>query len=278
MIDEELYKIFKMGSKTYFYSSVLFPAEIRRDVFSLYGFVRTADDFVDAVPQKAEEFYNFRERYENAVLGKKTGDVVIDSFVELMHRKEFEKEWVDSFLSAMEMDLTVTRYKTVEDVEKYMHGSAEVVGLLMSRIMGLDRKANKSAMLLGKAMQYINFIRDIEEDWNMGRTYFPQKDFKKYGIGELDFDAVKNSEDRFGKFVKFELNRYRHWQGVAEKGFKYIPKRLLIPIATASEMYKWTANQIEKEPLVVYRKKIKPSVPRILALGSMSAIGIVVRQ
>jgi phytoene synthase len=60
-------RIFKKGSKTYFYNSLFFPNNVKDDVFILYSFVRKADDFVDAVPQQVEEFHQFRDQYERAM-------------------------------------------------------------------------------------------------------------------------------------------------------------------------------------------------------------------
>jgi len=60
MINKTLFSIFKEGSKTYFYSSVFFPTYTKKDVFSLYGFVRKADNFVDSIPQNINGFYEFK--------------------------------------------------------------------------------------------------------------------------------------------------------------------------------------------------------------------------
>lgn len=278
MIDKEIYSIFKKGSKTYFYSSMFFPKKERRDVSSFYAFVRTADDFVDSVPQKGREFKSFTKDYYSSLSGEKTGNLVVDSFVELMGRKDIEPAWIDSFFDSMQMDLSGRQYKSINDSKDYMYGSSEVIGLVMARILGLPKQAEYNARMLGKAMQFINFIRDIDEDWRMNRTYFPKQDFEEFGLTSLDPENALENRGCFEAFVRKQLSRYWEWQAIAEQGFKHIPKRLLIPIATASEMYKWTALQIEKNPCVVFEQKVKPSVPRIVLLGGLSAFRFVVRQ
>jgi 15-cis-phytoene synthase len=65
--------------------------------------------------------------------------------------------------------------------------------------------------------------------------------------------------------VRKQLETYKSWQETAEKGFKYIPYRYLIPIKTASDMYNWTARKIEEDPFVVYQRKVKPSSPKIVS-------------
>ena len=261
-IDKIHYQTFKGGSKTYFNSSIFFPEEVRRDVFILYGFVRTADDLVDAVPQDVEGFGSFRRRYKAGLSGKPTGDVIIDSFVDLLRRRNLDPEWAEAFLCAMELDLNKKSYTSLEEILEYTYGSAEVVGLFMARLMNLHTDYNPFARMLGRAMQYINFIRDIEEDRNMGRRYLPS--LKEAPLDSLDPEFTRAHPDSFEAFVRHHIGLYNQWQTQAEEGFSFIPRRYLIPIKTASDMYKWTARRIETHPPVVYEKKAKPGKMRIL--------------
>jgi len=264
MIKKTFYSIFQKGSKTYFYSSLFFPTNIKKDVFELYAFVRKADNYVDSIPQDGEGFYNFKNNYHRAISGEETGDVVIDSFVKLAQTKGFELEWVDAFLDSMEMDLKNVTYHSLQDTIEYIYGSAEVIGLMMSRIMNLPKESYPYARILGRAMQYINFIRDISEDIDLGRTYFPSSDLKAFGLNSLHQNEILNRPDEFRGFIQQQIQRYCQWQSFAERGYKYIPKRYLISVKTASEMYYWTALQINKNPFIVYEWKVKPLIIQIL--------------
>lgn len=263
-INKTIYTIFKKGSKTYYYSTIFFPRKVKRDVFILYSFLRKADDYVDQIPQDSEGFYQFRERYHQAKEGVKTGDIVADSFVDLAQRKNFDDEWVDAFLESMAMDITKSTYQDMDKLLTYLYGSSEVVGLFMARIMDLPEESFTAARHLGRAMQYINFIRDIAEDLELGRTYFPQKDLEEFNLTSLEGEDAAVNPEGFQEFIQKQLETYKIWQETAEKGFKYIPYRYLIPIKTASDMYNWTARQIEKDPFVVYQRKVKPSAPLII--------------
>lgn len=273
MIDDTLASIFRAGSRTFYHSTLFFPAPVKNDVFSLYSFVRTADDFVDAVPQQGEAFHRFVHRYRRGLRGTATGDVVIDSFVDLVRRKQFEIEWVDAFLSSMEQDLRKSSYETLEELQFYLFGSSEAVGLMMARILDLPEESHRSARSLGKAMQYINFIRDIDEDLGLGRTYFPREDLERFGLESLEYEHVRTRKDAFAAFIRDQIDRYEEWQAAAEEGFVFIPRRSLIPIKTASDMYRWTAMQIHRDPLVVYRRKVKPSIPRIVGTAVLNMLG-----
>jgi phytoene synthase len=265
MIDQTIYSIFKGGSKTYFYSTLFFPKNVREDVFVLYSFLRKADDYVDSIPQDTEGFYSFKKKYYHGINGSKTGDIVVDSFVNLIKRKNIDTNWVDSFLASMELDITNSTYETMKDLRVYLYGSSEVVGLFMAKILDLSPDSYENARYLGRAMQYLNFIRDIPEDIELGRTYFPQSDLELFNIESLDEECVRKREENFNAFVRKQLNTYYSWQKEAESGFSYIPFRYLVPIKTASDLYKWTGLQIKKHPHVVYRKKVKPSFLNIIS-------------
>jgi len=276
MVDRISRKIFKQGSRTYFTSSWFFPRSVREDVFLLYGFVRSVDNYVDVVPQKAEAFYEFRNAFQESVRGAKVESFVIERFTELMRRKRFSDEWVEAFFRSMEMDLKKKTYSTLEETLEYIHGSAEVIGFMMACIMDLDRESFHQAGLLGRSMQYINFVRDIEEDMDLGRNYFPEKDMNAHGLRSLKKQDVLENQRGFREFIRVQLQRYGGWQREAEQGFRFIPGRCLIPIKTASDMYKWTAKKIEKDPLIVYKQKVKPSKARILsaAVSNLAAIRV----
>lgn len=274
-MNKTLYRIFKSGSRTYFYSSVFFPARIREDVFALYSFVRKADNFVDEIPQQPQAFYAFRESYARALQGAASSDIVIDSFVALVRRKSFDPQWIEAFLNAMAMDLTKQVYDTLDETLAYMYGSAEVIGLMMARILDLHPDSYAYARGLGRSMQYINFIRDIDEDLSLGRTYLP---LAHSGLQALDHDHAWQNRPAFERFVRRQISLYREWQQEAERGFAYIPRRYLIPIQTASDMYKWTATTIFKDPLIIFRRKVKPTVPRILGTVLKNSLAITGRR
>ncbi|MFO8061848.1 MAG: phytoene/squalene synthase family protein [bacterium] len=264
MIEETVYSLFKNGSKTYFYSSLFFPKYIRYNVFVLYGFVRKADDFVDAVPQDKEGFYRFTNEYRETLRTGDADDIVIDLFVQMMRNKGIREEWVNAFLYSMRKDLNKSTYKTLGETKEYIYGSAEVIGLMMSTIMGLPKRAYSQARLLGRAMQYINFIRDIDEDIELGRIYLPEDEMIKYNLKSLREDYTRKHPDDFKRFMRAQIRRYAKWQKEAEKGYIYIPRLFLIPIKTASDMYNWTAREIMRDPFTVYNKKIKPSIAYII--------------
>lgn len=275
MIASRLVRIFYKGSRTYFYSSLFFSGAVKRDVFTLYAFVRTADDFVDQVPQDGAGFEAFAARYRAALAGRPAGDPVIDGFVELAGRKGFDPAWTESFLDAMRQDLTQRTYDTLDEVERYMYGSAEVIGLYMARLLDLPDAALSAAKRLGKAMQYANFLRDVAHDRELGRTYVPRTVLERHGLASLDAAEVAARPERFAALMRDEIARYRRWQAQAEVGYAYLPPRARIPIQTAADMYLWATEEIARRPGVVFERQVKPSAVRILACIARNAAAVV---
>ncbi len=264
VIDRTVYDIFKRGSKTYFYSTVFFPPEVKERVFALYAFVRTADDLVDSVPQRESDFYAFVDAYRAALDDEPAEDPVIDGFVALQRRYGIEQAWVDAFLHSMALDLSVHRYRTLEELRVYLYGSAEVIGLMMARLLGLSPACYDAARHLGRGMQYINFIRDIAEDSAMGREYMPEEELARFGLASLDEAYLRRHPEEFREFIHAQCDLYRSWQSLGEQGYRHIPWRMRLPIITASDMYGWTARQIERNPFVIFDRKVRPSVPQIV--------------
>jgi phytoene synthase len=267
--------IFKQGSTTFFISSLFFPRDIKKDVFDLYSFVRVADDYVDRLPiPDKDSFYHLRRLWSAAIadsnfdMTKQAADsideMVIKNMLRVAHKNNFEMAWIESFLDAMQSDLTHKPYQTVGDTQHYVYGSGEVIGLMMAKIMGLKPEAAEAARLQGRALQFMNFIRDVQEDNDLGRSYFPANELKQFNLPNLTRQTATKQTKDFTKFMHFQLDRYEMWHAKAREGYKYIPKRLRVPLRTAADMYTWTAQEVRKNPLVIYEKKVKPSKVRIV--------------
>lgn len=266
--------IFRQGSTTYYWSSTFFPKKIRDDVFKLYSFVRVADDYVDDKPQQPKLFQQLTDLYHGKRVRNPSAQNVrvVEHMHELSCRYDFKPVWVEDFLASMQADLEGKQYKTLDDSLWYVEGSAEVIGLMMSQIMGLPKEAHAAAKMQGRAMQWINFVRDIEEDNQLGRCYFPQEELQAFGLPNLQKQTAKQSPEAFRDFILLQIARYEEWQAVATTGFKHIPKRLRVPLQTAVDMYNWTAREIAKYPQKVYEGQIKPSKQQVVARAGRNMI------
>lgn len=161
--------------------------ELRDPVYSIYGFVRFADEIVDTFHEydKAALLARFKEDTYRAIREKISLNPILHSFQETVNQFLIEDELIEQFLHSMEMDLSRKNYS--EDAfQEYILGSAEVVGLMCLRIFcknndTLYNKLKPHAMSLGSAFQKINFLRDLHADFiGMGRSYFPGLDLHHF--------------------------------------------------------------------------------------------------
>jgi len=183
----------------------VFDKKYRAPIYAIYGFVRFADEIVDTFHDfpKKELLDKFRkDTYEAIELGISLNPV-LHSFQNVVNKYNIEKELIDAFLDSMEMDLNLNTY---EDnlYQKYIYGSAEVVGLMCLRIFvngddQLYRHLYSSARSLGSAFQKINFLRDIKSDFDeRGRVYFPGVDFRNFNLKDklvIESDIKKDFDD-----------------------------------------------------------------------------------
>ena len=249
-------KITKKNSKTFYYSTIFFPKEIREKVFLLYSFLRTTDDLVDQKKPDAKNFYQYKNKFKDAYHGKKVNNQLIEDFVKLV--KEINaKNLIDDYFLSQEIDLKKREYETYRDLEKFLYGVSEVVGVLMAKILKLSPKSYSFAKKLGKAMQLINIIRDINEDYKMGKIYIPKKDLKKFNLTTGDLLKDKSSK-KIKLLIRFELKRAFYLYKQAQKGFKYFNKKNLLPVKIAADLYYLLGKKIFANPEKIFSdKKIK---------------------
>ncbi|HKZ36593.1 MAG TPA: phytoene/squalene synthase family protein [Chryseolinea sp.] len=153
---------------------------LRSPIHAIYGFVRFADEIVDTFNDynKRELLFRFREETYRSIEEKISLNPILHSFQSTVNEYKIDRRLVELFLHSMEMDLEKKEYQE-EEIKEYIAGSAEVVGLMCLSVF-CKHNANLYALLspyarrLGSAFQKINFLRDLNTDYNeMGRTYFP---------------------------------------------------------------------------------------------------------
>ncbi len=209
LYNELSYKCSKLVTNSYSTSFSLGVSLLHRDfvmpIHAIYGFVRFADEIVDSFHSnnKRELLDRFKKDTHDAILDKISLNPILHSFQDTVNKYQIDIELIDTFLKSMTMDLDKNKYDK-EGYEKYILGSAEVVGLMCLKIFVegdgkkyLELKAD--AMKLGSAFQKINFLRDLKADiHNLGRAYFPDFDLEKFNAStkrdieadiQKDFDA-----------------------------------------------------------------------------------------
>ena len=228
---------FSMGIK-------LLDKNIHDAIFSIYGFVRLADEIVDTFHDypKSEMLQEFKEETYKALDRKISVNPILHAFQMVVNKYSIDRELIDKFLLSMEQDLNDIQYSTV-GYKEYIVGSAEVVGLMCLKVFvngdnDLYFKLEEPARKLGAAFQKINFLRDVKADYQeLGRTYFPGVDLDKFTSEEKlkieediqdDFECALEgiiklpSSSRLGVYVA-----YRYYFSLFKKIKKVSSDRLM---------------------------------------------------
>lgn len=202
---------------------------IRSDIYSIYGFVRLADEIVDTFQDKdpAVQLKLLREETGRAIRNGISFNPVLHAFQDTVNRNKINPEYILAFLHSMEMDLHEQKYDR-SLYEQYIYGSAEVVGLMCLRVFckgddALFESLVKPARKLGSAFQKVNFLRDMHADLvDRQRVYFPGLDISRFSEKdkrqiekeiEAEFDEAQEGINRLPagsrSGVQLALNYYR---------------------------------------------------------------------
>ena len=187
-ISEECSKnVTKSYSTSFSLATKMLSSLIRQDIYNIYGFVRFADEIVDSFHKynKSKLLAEFKNETFSALKEGISLNPILNSFQKTVNIYKIDHQLIKDFFKSMEMDLKERSYDN-HDYEKYIHGSAKVVGLMCLKIFVKGNQDNylklkKSAMSLGSAFQKINFLRDIKDDVeNLGRVYFPDIEINSF--------------------------------------------------------------------------------------------------
>lgn len=159
----------------------LLSPKIRADIYSIYGFVRYADEIVDSFDEYDQRILlnEFEASYYKAYERKISINPILNAFQHVVHKYQIEDHLIQAFLKSMRMDLSKKDYNSYEDYKAYIYGSADVVGLMCLKVFvnGDQEKyiaLKDSSMKLGSAFQKVNFLRDLKDDSErLARSYFP---------------------------------------------------------------------------------------------------------
>ena len=190
---------------TTFYACVQdWPDDIKEDIYKLYAYLRVCDEMVEG-EKTLHDFKHWRE--------------VIEEFYRVSDKYQFDGEWLSDFHISMYQDL-IKKEHTVTSMLEYCKGSAESVGMMISKMMGCDPRSEPHARALGRAYQIINFVRDYREDVERGYHYIDGDD------------------------LAFYCRLYQKEIDFAMKGIDYIPEGMRKPILMANEKYDEVAMNV----------------------------------
>ncbi len=275
---DECKRLNALHGKTYYLATLLLPAAKRPPVHALYGFARYADEIVDDLAstltpeEKAVALRTWGDSVLEDLRAGSSNDLIGRALVDTVKKYSIPHEYFDAFMVSMEMDLTVTRYKSYDDLMTYVYGSAVVIGLEMLPILGYsDPRAVEAATALGAAFQLANFIRDIGEDIDRGRIYMPLDDLARFGVSE-EMLLKRQLTPEIVEAIKYQIARVRELQEKAEAGIQYLDPISRPCIRAASELYCGIVDEIEANGYDIFNKRATTSTWRRARVAGIAFI------
>lgn len=226
--------------------------KLRDPIYSIYGFVRFADEIVDTFHDYDKQLLleRFKEDTFRAIQEKISLNPILNSFQTTVRQYNIEEELIAQFLKSMEMDLFRSKHNA-NTFQEYILGSAEVVGLMCLRVFcerdtELFENLKPYAMRLGAAFQKVNFLRDLQADViGLGRLYFPEVDMNCF-----DDTCKKNVEERIKNDFDAGLT-----------GIKKLPRSSRLGVYVAYVYYLALFRKIQNTPCdIVLKARI--SIPK----------------
>jgi phytoene/squalene synthetase len=216
----------------------------RNHIYSIYGFVRYADEIVDTFLyyDRNTLLGEFKQDTYKAIERGISLNPILDSFQHTVNECNIEHSLIDAFLDSMEMDLHFADYDS-QQLAKYIYGSAEVVGLMCLKVFYADNEKMYNelkypAQKLGEAFQKVNFLRDAHDDFeNKGRIYFKNIDFNHFtrmAKKQIEADIQFDFDEAFKGIVRLKPQvrlgvylAYRYYLSLFEKIKRAQPEAIL---------------------------------------------------
>jgi phytoene synthase len=259
--------------RTYFLATRLLTPSQRPAVHALYGFARYADDILDDLQSDAS--VSDREaRLERLAAkffdGDEVSEPVLPAVLHTARTYRIPLTLFEEFLAAMRMDLTVTDYPDRPALNRYMRGSAEVIGLQMLPILGTVgplRDAEPTAEALGRAFQLTNFLRDINEDLQRNRVYLPADELAAFGV-DRDLltwcQRTTRTDPRVRQALAAQHAITRAIYREAHKGIALLAPQSRPCVATAFTLYSEILDRIEDIDFAVFSERASVGMGRRL--------------
>lgn len=307
--EEDLVKLsreqIEKGSKSFNFASFFFNEKERHGAWLLYSWCRFCDDEIDRAPNAAAAL-SAMERLERET--RRLLRVEIDSSIQGEQSslpkestalsdqtslspagqtafyglglvvKEFgiPTKYPLDLLRGFRMDVESREFETLAELDEYCYCVAGVVGLMMCHITGIsESEALHHAVAMGSAMQLTNISRDVDQDWKMGRIYFPRQWLRELLIEPSEFGSPANRQ-KWPILAKRLLDQAERAYETGEAGLEFLSFRSALAVAIASRVYRQIGVKVRREGAQAWDER--RYVPSVLKLGLAAKAGLKLAQ
>jgi phytoene synthase len=250
----EVERITRREARNFAYGIMVLPRPKRRAIAAIYAFARRVDDIADGELPVDEK----RTRLEalHGALDQAGSDPVLTALGDARARYPIPAEALHALVDGGLQDTEKARYADIEELLGYCRKVAGAVGVACVGVYGSDDHAR--AETLGIALQLINIIRDVREDWELGRVYLPQDELAAYGVDEEQIAAGQVTEE-WQALLSFQATRARAYLGEGLELLKGLDGRSAACVGTFAELYRATLDRIEARGFDVFDGSLRLS-------------------
>ena len=269
-------KIAKLRARNFYYSFIILPVERRQAMCAVYAFMRYCDDIVDEAGENSDKKVRlnaWRRVLDNAYNGiLVNGNHLLPAFSDTVNRFGIPRDYFEAIIDGAEMDLTVTRYATFDDLYSYCYRVASAVGLVCIHIFGFNGNAAKQyAESCGIAFQLTNILRDVREDAEMGRIYLPLEDLDEFEYSE---ENIRNGlfNETFQRLMAFQVDRARRFYEEALPLLPLVHNSSQACLAAMIGIYRQCLEEIPRQNYDVFTRRITLTVRKKIAITARALI------
>ena len=262
----------RCNARSFYFASVALPKEKKRAAYAVYAFCRYADDLVDRASDGGDveaALSRVSVSFDRMTAGELHDPPFAPAFAWAVQRYGLGKQPFLDLLKGVRMDLGPVRIADWPALRDYCYHVASTVGLMMACIFELrDEAGRERAIDLGIAMQLTNILRDVGEDFGLGRVYLPADELAAAGVGTESL-ALASVTPELRALLRAQAARARDYYRRAEAGIPLLADDgSQFTVWLMRHVYAGILDEVEKLDYQVLRQRAKTSFPRKLVLAA----------
>lgn len=267
----ECVRITRREARNFAWGIMLLPRPKRLALSALYAFARRVDDIVDRATVAEARLERLEEvrRAVEALPGAPDRDPVLVALADTLVRYPVPKQALRDLLEGAYWDVVRSRYETWADLREYCRRVAGTIGIACTAVYGPTdwERARPLAETLGIALQQINIMRDVPEDWLLGRVYLPRDELARFGVTEEDIAGAQTGPGWRG-LMAHQGSRARSLLAEGLGLLALLDSRSALCVRTLAGIYAGVLTEMERREYDVFSGR-----PRLSALGKLRVIG-----
>jgi phytoene synthase len=244
----EVERLTRARARNFAFGIMVLPKPKRRAIAAIYAFAREVDDVADGDAPTGEKRARLEELHRRLAVPP-NGDAMWIALADARQRYPISEQALHDLIDGGLADLDRRRYQTFDELRDYCAHVAGAVGVACIGVYGPDQPQRAEA--LGIALQLINVMRDVQEDWQLGRVYLPQDELASFGVPEEDIAAGRMTP-AWQALMAYQSARARSYLDEGLTLLDHLDRRCSACVGTFAGLYRETLERIEANGFDVF--------------------------